>query len=257
MHSRILNKSLKGLFGYNSAARNFSTSRITALHKYHSDKLGGKMVEFAGYDMPVLYSGEKGGVMKEHLHCREACGIFDVSHMGQVHFHGKDAAAFLEYMTVVDTQALHHGKASLSLLMNDKGGINDDCIITKVKDDHYYVVLNAGCKDTDMEHMKKYMPDFKDCRMEYFSEDVRSLIAVQGPKAQHVVETIMDGQLNLNSLDFMECSMDMKFDGQSTSVSRCGYTGEDGFEISIPNSHIEAFMEKLWTVKGSEGEQLA
>jgi aminomethyltransferase len=215
------------------------------------------MVEFAGYDMPVLYSGEKGGVMKEHLHCREACGIFDVSHMGQVHFHGKDAAAFLEYMTVVDTQALHHGKASLSLLMNDKGGINDDCIITKVKDDHYYVVLNAGCKDTDMEHMKKYMGDFKDCRMEYFSEDVKSLIAVQGPKAQHVVETIMDGQLNLNSLDFMECSMDMKFDGQPTSVSRCGYTGEDGFEISIPNSHIEAFMEKLWTVKGSEGEQLA
>ena len=215
------------------------------------------MVEFAGYDMPVLYSGEKGGVMKEHLHCREACGIFDVSHMGQVHFHGKDAAAFLEYMTVVDTQALHHGKASLSLLMNDKGGINDDCIITKVKDDHYYVVLNAGCKDTDMEHMKKYMADFKDCRMEYFSEDARSLIAVQGPKAQHVVETIMDGQLNLNSLDFMECSMDMKFDGQSTSVSRCGYTGEDGFEISIPNSHAEAFMEKLWTVKGSEGEQVA
>jgi aminomethyltransferase len=211
------------------------------------------MVAFAGYDMPVLYSGEKGGVMKEHLHCRSDCGIFDVSHMGQTHFRGKDAAAFLEYMTVVDTQALHHGKASLSLLMNDKGGINDDCIITKVKDDHFYVVLNAGCKDTDMEHMKKYMGQFPDCTMEYHSEDVRSLIAVQGPKAQHVVETILDGSVNLTNLDFMECTMDLKFDKQDTIVSRCGYTGEDGFEISIPNSHIEAFMEKLWTVKdGSE-----
>jgi aminomethyltransferase len=81
-------------------------------------------------------------------------------------------------MTVVDTQALHHGKASLSLLMNDKGGINDDCIITKVSDTHYYVVLNAGCKDADMNHMKQYMDDFKDCTMEYHSEDERSLIAI-------------------------------------------------------------------------------
>ena len=141
------------------------------------------MVEFAGYDMPVLYAGDKGGVVKEHNHTRQACGIFDVSHMGQLHFRGKDAAAFLEYMTVVDTKALHHGKASLSLLMNEKGGITDDCIITKVKDDHFYVVLNAGCKDKDMKHMANYMGKFKDCSLQYHSEDERSLIAIQGPKA--------------------------------------------------------------------------
>ena len=140
------------------------------------------MVEFAGYDMPVLYSGEKGGVLKEHLHTREACGVFDVSHMGQTHFKGKEAAAFLEKMTVVDTQALARGKASLSLLMNESGGVVDDCIVTKVEEDHFYVVLNAGCKDKDMAHMNKYIKDF-DCDMIYHSEDVRSLIAVQGPKA--------------------------------------------------------------------------
>ena len=115
--------------------------------------------------------------MKEHLHTRASCGVFDVSHMGQTHFFGKDAGKFLELMTVVDTQALDHGKGSLSLLMNEKGGINDDCIINKVNDEHYYVVLNAGCKHADMEHMKNHMGKF-DCRMEYHSEDERSLIAI-------------------------------------------------------------------------------
>lgn len=215
------------------------------------------MVEFAGYDMPVLYAGEKGGVLKEHIHCRESCGVFDVSHMGQTHFMGKDAAAFLEHMTVVDTQALHHGKASLSLLMNENGGIVDDCIICKVKDDHFYVVLNAGCKDKDMAHMKNHMSKFKDCSMVYHSEDERSLIAVQGPKAQHVVEQVLDGSVNLTPLDFMESTQDLKFSKQNTIVTRCGYTGEDGFEVSVPNSHVEAFMEELWKVKDAAGGQVA
>lgn len=165
---------------------------ITKLHAYHTN-MGAKMVEFAGYDMPVQYTGPNGGVLKEHLHCRKACGIFDVSHMGQCHFRGKDAAAFLERVTVVDTQALKNGKASLSLLMNEQGGIVDDCIITKVKEDHFYVVINAGCKFKDMDHMKKHMVDFKDCTMEYHSEDEKSLIAVQGPKAQFVLEQLLDG----------------------------------------------------------------
>lgn len=215
------------------------------------------MVPFAGYEMPVQYTGEKGGVMKEHLHCRAACGVFDVSHMGQTHWKGKDAAAFLEYMTVVDTQALHNGKASLSLLMNDKGGINDDCIVTKVNEEHFYVVLNAGCKHADMEHMAKYMDKFPNLTMEYHSEDERSLIAIQGPKSQYVVEQLMDGNNNLSNMDFMESTQDIKFQGKSAIVSRCGYTGEDGFEISIINSDIEAFMEGLWAIKDPEtGEQL-
>ena len=229
--------------------------RITKLHAYHKEALGGKMVDFAGYDMPVLYSGPNGGNMKEHTHTRNSCGIFDVSHMGQTHFKGKGAAAFLEKMTVVDTQALHPGKASLSMLMNEQGGVVDDCIVTKVNEEHFYVVLNAGCKDKDMAHMNKYIGDY-DCVLEYDSEDVRSLVAVQGPKAQHVVETVLDG-INLTNMDFMESTRDLSFAGHPMIVSRCGYTGEDGFEISVRNDDIEAFMEALWKVKGSSGEQLA
>ena len=191
--------------------------------------------------------------MKEHLHTRSSCGIFDVSHMGQVHFRGADAAKFLERMTVVDTQALHHGKASLSLLMNENGGIVDDCIITKVKDDHFYVVLNAGCKDKDMAHMNNYMSQFKNVSMEYHSEDVRSLIAIQGPQAQNLVQTVLDGSPNLTNMDFMESTQDLKYKGEHIIVSRCGYTGEDGFEISLPNSQIEAFMEDLWKPKQEDG----
>ena len=175
MLSKITNK-LAGARAFSSAPR------ITKLHAYHKEKLGGKMVDFAGYEMPVLYAGAKGGVIKEHVHTRASCGIFDVSHMGQTHFKGPQAAAFLEHMTVVDTQALHHGKASLSLLMNEEGGIKDDCIITKVNDEHFYVVLNAGCKDKDMAHMLNHMGKFN-CTMDYHSEDEKSLIAVQGPKA--------------------------------------------------------------------------
>lgn len=141
--------------------------------------------------------------------------------------------------------------------MNEKGGINDDCIITKVNDEHFYVVLNAGCKFDDMKHMKNYMGKFPNCSMEYHSEDERSLIAIQGPKAQYVVEQLLDGGVNLTNMDFMESTRDIKFKGNALIVSRCGYTGEDGFEISVPNSDIEAFMDALWEIKDPEtGEQL-
>ena len=140
------------------------------------------MVPFAGYDMPVQYPD---GIMKEHAHCRTHAGIFDVSHMGQVSIKGKDAAAFLEKMTVADVQGLEKGKATLSLLMNEKGGIKDDCIITKDEEDKFFVVLNAGCKDKDLEHLMGYLQSTywknKDISLTY-NED-NSLISVQGPQA--------------------------------------------------------------------------
>ena len=122
------------------------------------------MVDFAGYDMPVQYPA---GIIKEHLHCRASVGLFDVSHMGQFKIEGKEAKKFLETMTVADIGALTPGKATLSLLMNDKGGIVDDCIITKVTDNEFFVVLNAGCVDKDVAHLKKYRDaDFKDVLIE-------------------------------------------------------------------------------------------
>lgn len=176
MFTKILQKQLA------QTSRSFSTASTgapvarTALFSYHKDQMGAKMVEFGGYEMPVRYPA--GGV-KEHLHCRSSVGLFDVSHMGQTRFKGKDASAFLERMTVCDVQALKPGQASLSLLMLANGGIKDDCIITKLADDDFYVVLNAGCKHTDLAYIRgKLAEEFagKDVNITYSEEN--SLIAV-------------------------------------------------------------------------------
>ena len=123
----------------------------TALHQEHT-AAGAKMVPYAGFEMPVSYAG----LVVEHHAVRKSCGMFDVSHMGQVRVRGKDAASFLEFMTVVDTRNLARNNGSLSLLMTEKGTIKDDCIITKLAEDDFYVVLNAGCKETDLKHMAEY-----------------------------------------------------------------------------------------------------
>ena len=138
------------------------------------------MVPFAGYEMPVVYSE---GIIKEHLHTRQHVGIFDVSHMGQVKIVGKDASRFLEKYTVADLKALEEGKATLSLITNEQGGVKDDCIITKVNNNEYFVVINAGCKEKDLEHFNFHLTskewNKKDVAIHY--NENHSLIAVQGP----------------------------------------------------------------------------
>jgi len=219
------------------------------------------MVDFHGYDMPVTYDGDFGGVMKEHNHTRKSCGIFDVSHMGQVHFRGKHSKQFLEAMTVADLEALKAGQSCLSLVMNEMGGIKDDCIISKVTDEHYYVVLNAGCKDKDLRHFRTHMARNKkkmpEISVQYESEQVKSLIAVQGPQAQGLLQEILDEKPNLSNLGFMETTHDLLFKHDEIIVSRCGYTGEDGFEVSLPNAQAEAFMDKLLAVKAADGTPVA
>ncbi len=150
--------------------------RKTALFDFHIAK-GAKMVPFTGYNMPVSYPLN---TMKEHLHTRAASGVFDVSHMGQVRFRGKDAAALLERVTVADLQALTPGKACLSLVMSDQGTIKDDCIITKVSETEFYVVINAGCKHTDLAHFDEIMArEFKGKDVAYqIYDEVNSLIAI-------------------------------------------------------------------------------
>ena len=203
--------------------------------------MGAQMVDFAGYHMPVKYPL---GGLKEHLHCRASCGLFDVSHMGQVRVTGRDAARFLERVTVVDTQSLAPGQASLSLIMLESGGIKDDCIITKVADDDFYVVLNAGCKETDLAHWDANKPTDMDVGISY--SEANSLVAIQGPKSQLLLERVLGLSANaLQSMPFMTASLDHRFDGANLIVSRCGYTGEDGFEVSVPNANAENFMEAL------------
>ena len=161
----------------------------------------------------------------------------------------------------MDTQALNNGQASLSVVMNEQGGIKDDCVITKVNDEHFYVVFNAGNKEKIAAHMKavslEHKRKFPDVTIEHVSTATRSLIAVQGPKAQHVLTQTLDGTPNLTNLGFMESTRDLHFETQDITVTRCGYTGEDGFEVSVCNRQAEAFMDKLFNVKGADGQQVA
>ena len=179
----MLSKSLAHTRRYfSTVAQSSQPLKKTHLFSYHKDALKAKIVPFAGYEMPVQYPE---GILKEHLHCRKSAGLFDVSHMGQVRIIGKDARAFLERLTVADLKAVPKGKATLSLIMNEKGGINDDCIITKVEDNSFFMVINAGCKDNDLKYMRAWKASSewnnKDVSIVY-NED-NSLIAVQGIKA--------------------------------------------------------------------------
>lgn len=174
---------------------------------------------------------------------------------------GQDAGKFLEYTTVVDTQALSSGQAALTVVTNDKGGIKDDCVLTKVNDSHYYAVFNGANKLKIKTHMQQVMLEnrrkFKDVSMVHSSTDLRSLIALQGPNAHRVLSAVLDDTPNLTNLGFMESTQDLSFKHDDTIVTRCGYTGEDGFEVSISNRLAPAFMEQVLAVKGEDGKSLA
>ncbi len=209
----------------------------TGLYDLHID-LGAKMVPFAGYEMPVQYSL---GVLKEHLHTREAAGLFDVSHMGQVLLWPKsgaveDAARALETLVPVDVLGLKPGRQRYGLFTNEAGGILDDLMIAN-RGDHLFVVVNAACKDADVAHMQKHLA--ADCRIEVVSD--RLLVALQGPSAEAALAAIAPGCVGMR---FMDVAVLPSAFGELW-VSRSGYTGEDGFEISVPASRGEAFARAL------------
>lgn len=234
---------------YKKLLKTFSTSakppQRTFLYDYHVNQLKAKMVEFAGYDMPVNY---KDGVLKEHLFCRESAGFFDVSHMGQVKIRGKARFDFIEKVVVGDISGLNTNGSALSLILNDNAGIIDDTIVTKL-DDHIHMVVNAGNKYKDLDHMKiiqaKYFQD-KDLSIEYIED--RSLIALQGPKASEILQTLLKDQIDFKKVPFMT-HLDFsktKIAGFDLMISRSGYTGEDGFEISVANNQTIEFVDLLF-----------
>jgi aminomethyltransferase len=208
------------------------TLERTPLHDLHI-RLGGKMVPFAGYDMPVQYAA---GVLKEHLHTRASAGLFDVSHMGQVRITGNDPAAALESLVVGDLQSLEVGEMRYTLFTNEAGGILDDLMVTNAGD-HLFVVVNAACKAQDIAHMQRGL----DGRAMVEPLPDRALIAVQGPKAAAAV-----GKLAPKSSDlyFMQGAA-MPVADIDCYVTRSGYTGEDGFEISAPGGDAEAIAGTL------------
>ncbi|DAZ93995.1 TPA: hypothetical protein N0F65_005506 [Lagenidium giganteum] len=200
------------------------------------------MVDFAGYAMPVQY---KAGIVKSHTHTRTPglASLFDVSHMGQLRLTGKDRVRFLESIVVGDLQALNAGEAKLSLITNDKGGIIDDCVITNY-DDHLYVVVNAGNQEIDLVHMHKKLAEFDgDAHIERLTD--RALVALQGPGAAEILSSFVPS-VKLKDLAFMNgVYTSLPSIGADIILTRCGYTGEDGFEISVPSDKITAFASKL------------
>lgn len=188
---------------------------------------GAKMVPFAGYEMPVQYAM---GVKKEHLHTRAAAGLFDVSHMGQLRLHGAEAAAALESLVPVDIIDLPCNKQRYALFTNDQGGLQDDLMVSNMGD-HLFVVVNAACKTQDIAHLRENLPGSVEVEV---MED-RALLALQGPKAAAVLARLIPESADMVFMD----SKVLNFSGVACLVARAGYTGEDGFEISIPGEHAE------------------
>ena len=192
------------------------------------------MVDFAGYAMPVQYPD---GIIKEHLHTRAKAGLFDVSHMGQLMISGTHATEALEKILPIDLESLEDNHQRYGLLLNEQGTILDDLIVTRKTADSFFVVVNAACKENDIKHMRQRLPE--SVSLEHL--DNQALLALQGPQAHHVLQNQLD---NLEAMTFMqgrECSL---YD-IPCYITRSGYTGEDGFEISVKAEQAEALAEQL------------
>ena len=211
--------------------------RRTGLHDLHV-ALGARMVPFAGYAMPVQYPM---GVLREHLHTRDATGLFDVGHMGQVILRPRQAMAALvaafEAMMPVDVGALALGRQRYGLFTNDTGGILDDLMFAN-RGDHLFVVVNAGCKDADIAHMQAHLSEVA----EVVPVTDRGLLALQGPGAAAVLDRLVPG---VAAMRFMDSAV-----FGDLWISRSGYTGEDGYEISVPDARVVAFAQGLLAEAG-------
>ncbi|HEX9587845.1 MAG TPA: glycine cleavage system aminomethyltransferase GcvT [Bradyrhizobium sp.] len=219
-------------------AREPETSlKRTPLHALHVAS-GGKMVPFAGYDMPVQYTT---GVLKEHLHTRQAAGLFDVSHMGQIALRAKsgkveDAALALERLVPQDILGLAPGRQRYAQFTNGAGGLLDDLMVANFGS-HLFLVVNAACKAEDEAHLRANLSET--CVIEQLPD--RALIALQGPKACSVLAKFCADAAAMRFMD----SGPRSIDGIDCFVSRSGYTGEDGFEISVPADHAERLAKAL------------
>jgi len=216
------------------AARALQRTPLYAMHV----RLGARMVPFAGYDMPVQY---RDGIIAEHLHTRAAAGLFDVSHMGQIALRprsgrGEDAARALETLVPGDIVGLPPGRQRYTLFTNAAGGVRDDLMVSH-QGDHLVLVVNAACKEADEAHLQAHLSDA--CHIERLAD--RALVALQGPQAEAALARLAP---EVRPMRFMEART-VTLLGKPYLVSRSGYTGEDGFEISIGADHAEALCDAL------------
>ncbi len=193
---------------------------------------GARMVAFAGYDMPIQYDG----IMAEHLWTRSHAGLFDVSHMGQLLFHGPNLDKALETLLPGDLQSLKDGRLRYSMLLGEDGGIIDDLMATR-RGEHFYLVVNGATKAGDIEEFERRLP--RDIAFDHMKE--QALLAIQGPQAAAVLDTLVPGVADLS---FMQADL-FRWNGQPLWISRSGYTGEDGFEISVAARDVVALADAL------------
>lgn len=211
----------------------------TVFHDLHVE-LGAKMVPFAGYSMPVQYPL---GVMKEHLHTRKSAGLFDVSHMGQVLLQGDQAAAALETIVPVSILGLAEGRQRYALFTNDDGGILDDLMVAN-RGDHLFLVVNAACKEADIAHMQATIGST--CEIDVIED--RALLALQGPMAEAALAALLPAAAEMKFMDVLVADSDYG----PLWISRSGYTGEDGYEISVLNNHAVDLARALLAQEGVE-----
>ena len=214
--------------GGTGAAPQLDKLPLDGWHRAH----GGRMVPFAGYEMPVQYEG----IIAEHLWTRENAGLFDVSHMGQLFIHGRGADAALERLMPADFRSAADMKPKYSLLLEEDGGIVDDLMATRRGED-FYVVVNGATKHGDIEYMRRRLP--QDVVVDHMRQ--QALLALQGPRAAEVIETIIP---SVSELSFMQAAP-FNWQGHNLWISRSGYTGEDGFEISVPASAAAALADAI------------
>lgn len=204
----------------------------TPLYDFHIE-LGAKMGGFAGYSLPLFYPL---GVMKEHEHTRQSAGLFDISHMVHVNVEGDEAASFLSRLCPIVADDLAIGSARYTFFLNGDGGVIDDLIVTRLGENQFLIVCNAGRRAEDLAHIDQVSKTY-DVVTQHLP---RAFLALQGPLAEAV---LVDIGLDVASMDFMSA----RSFGDDLFISRTGYTGEDGFEIALPNGAVDAFARKLVT----------
>lgn len=222
----------------------------TPLYEVHK-AAGAKFVPFCGWEMPVQYAGQ--GVVRETAACRTGAALFDVSHMGQLRVHGPDRERFAERVTVADVAQSGAGQLRYTIVPNARGGTVDDAMVGRMRD-HLHMVVNSACYAKDMRHFAAHLADFPGVQLEplYASH---ALVAVQGPAAARVVAALLDApddRARLARLPFMHRLDPAAFGGVAgVALSRCGYTGEDGFEVSMPVRHAPDLCRRMLAQPGA------
>ena len=224
-----------------TAAAEEVSLKKTALYEEHIG-LGGKMVNFGGWSLPIYYTS----ILLEHRWTRESCGVFDVSHLGEIRVQGKDAFTFLQHRLTQDLEKVKPGRILYNLLCDEKGGILDDILVCCESAEDYYLIVNAANADADFEAFKSAAPDSVTITNQ---SDRTSCLAVQGPKAEEILEKLF--KFSLKKLPYY-AFCEESFLGEPVWVSRSGYTGEDGFEIFSSNE----LSPKIWKKLLSEGKSL-